>query len=51
MQEQESLSALTALMQEPGSPEVQKLTVKEDDSKEPNQVVSYSIVIDVKSRV
>ncbi|XP_018520897.1 uncharacterized protein si:ch211-149e23.4 [Lates calcarifer] len=47
----ESLSALTALMQEPGSPEVKKPMVTEKDSKEHAQVVNYSIVIDVKSTV
>ncbi|XP_070762552.1 uncharacterized protein [Enoplosus armatus] len=48
---QESLSALTALMQEPGSPEVKKPAVTEKDSKEYAELVSYSIVIDVKSTV
>ncbi|XP_040901606.1 uncharacterized protein si:ch211-149e23.4 isoform X2 [Toxotes jaculatrix] len=48
---QESLSALTTLMQEPGSPEVKKPDVTEKDSKEYSQLVSYSIVIDVKSTV
>ncbi|XP_067364628.1 uncharacterized protein si:ch211-149e23.4 isoform X2 [Channa argus] len=49
---QESLSALTTLMQEPGSPEVKKPAVTEADSnKEYAQLVSYSIVIDVKSTV
>lgn len=38
-------------MQEPGSPEVKKPPVIEDDSKEYTQLVSYSIVIDVKSTV
>ncbi|XP_028276409.1 uncharacterized protein LOC114445509 isoform X2 [Parambassis ranga] len=43
--EQESLSALTALV--PGSPEVKK----PEDSKQYADLVSYSIVIDVKSTV
>lgn len=51
IQKPESLSALTALMQEPGSPEVKKPMVTEKDSKEHAQVVNYSIVIDVKSTV
>lgn len=39
-------------MQEPGSPEVKKpAAVTEDDSKEYAQLVTYSIVIDVKSTV
>ncbi|XP_059187195.1 uncharacterized protein si:ch211-149e23.4 [Centropristis striata] len=49
--EQECLSALTSLMQEPGSPEVKKPAVTEIDSKEYAQLISYSIVIDVKSTV
>ncbi|TDH14643.1 hypothetical protein EPR50_G00022540 [Perca flavescens] len=48
---QESLSALTSLMQEPGSPEVKKPAVTENDKKEYAQLISYSIVIDVKSTV
>ncbi|CAG6000724.1 unnamed protein product [Menidia menidia] len=44
----ESLSALAALMQEPGSPEVKKPPAASDDSKE---LVTYSIVIDIKSTV
>ncbi|XP_070685452.1 uncharacterized protein [Pempheris klunzingeri] len=48
---QECLSALTSLMQEPGSPEMKKPGVMEKDSKEFAQLVSYSIVIDVKSTV
>ncbi|XP_069017603.1 uncharacterized protein [Embiotoca jacksoni] len=47
----ESLSALTTLMQEPGSPEVKKPVVTEKDSKELAKLISYSIVIDVKSTV
>lgn len=50
-QKPESLSALTSLMQEPGSPEVKKPAVIEKDSKELSHLVSYSIVIDVKSTV
>lgn len=38
-------------MQEPGSPEVKKPAVMEKDSKEFAHLVSYSIVIDVKSTV
>lgn len=51
IQEEEVLSALTGMMQEPGSPEVKKPPVIEDDSKEYTQLVSYSIVIDIKSTV
>ncbi|KAM9853277.1 uncharacterized protein ACBR49_004115 [Aulostomus maculatus] len=47
----ESLSALTALMQEPGSPQVPKPEETRKDSKENAQLLSYSIVIDVKSTV
>ncbi|XP_030008582.1 hemicentin-1 isoform X2 [Sphaeramia orbicularis] len=47
----ESLSALTALMQDPGSPAVKKPAVMDKDSKEYAQLVNYSIVIDVKSTV
>lgn len=47
----ESLSALTALMHEPGSPEVKKPSVTENNRKEQAQLVSYSIVIDIKSTV
>ncbi|XP_051253641.1 uncharacterized protein si:ch211-149e23.4 [Dicentrarchus labrax] len=47
----ESLSALTTLMQEPGSPEVKKPPVTEKDGQQYTQLVSYSIVIDVKSTV
>ncbi|XP_068571384.1 hemicentin-2 [Cebidichthys violaceus] len=47
----ESLSALTSLMQEPGSPEVKKPAVTEINSKEITQLVSFSIVLDVKSTV
>lgn len=39
------------MMQEPGSPEVKKPPVIEDDSMEYTQLVSYSIVIDIKSTV
>ncbi|XP_017271743.2 uncharacterized protein si:ch211-149e23.4 [Kryptolebias marmoratus] len=45
----ESVSALTSLMQEPGSPEVRKPGA--EDSNEYAQLTSYSIVIDVKSTV
>ncbi|XP_032358293.1 uncharacterized protein si:ch211-149e23.4 [Etheostoma spectabile] len=48
---QESISALTSLMQEPGSPEVKKPVVTENDKKEEAQLISYSIVIDIKSTV
>ncbi|XP_022615495.1 uncharacterized protein LOC111232319 [Seriola dumerili] len=47
----ESFSALTTLMQEPGSPDFKKPAVTEKDSKEYAQLISYSIVIDVKSTV
>ncbi|XP_029302477.1 uncharacterized protein LOC115017900 [Cottoperca gobio] len=47
----DSLSALTSLMQEPGSPEVKKPAVTENNSKDYAQLVSYSIVIDVKTTV
>ncbi|XP_030251004.1 uncharacterized protein LOC115568074 isoform X2 [Sparus aurata] len=49
--EQEALSALTTLMQEPGSPEVKKPPATGEGSKEYAHLVSYSIVIDVKSTV
>ncbi|XP_071400914.1 uncharacterized protein [Centroberyx affinis] len=48
---QESLSALTSLMQDPCSPELKKAAVLEGDSQEYAQLVSYSIVIDVKTTV
>lgn len=38
-------------MQEPGSPEVKKPEVTDKDNKEYAQLISYSIVIDVKSTV
>lgn len=44
------MSPLTALMQEPGSPEVKK-PVLGDDSKEYAQLISYSIVFEHKSAV
>ncbi|XP_074535110.1 uncharacterized protein LOC141797538 [Halichoeres trimaculatus] len=47
----ESLSALTTLMQEPASPESKKPSVVDKDSKEYAQLISYSIVIDLKSNV
>ncbi|XP_036929278.1 uncharacterized protein si:ch211-149e23.4 [Acanthopagrus latus] len=49
--EQEALSALTTLMQDPGSPEVKKPPATGEGSKEYAHLVSYSIVIDVKSTV
>ncbi|XP_078785695.1 uncharacterized protein si:ch211-149e23.4 isoform X1 [Oryzias latipes] len=45
--EQESVAALTSLMQEPGSPEVKKPGAAED--KGIAQLDNYSIVLDVKS--
>lgn len=51
IQKKESLSPLTALMQEPGSPEVKKPSVDGKHSEESAKMVSYSIVIDVKSTV
>ncbi|XP_071352296.1 uncharacterized protein [Trachinotus anak] len=48
---EESLSALTTLMQEPCSPDLKNPAVTEKDSKEYAHLVSYSIVIDVKSTV
>ncbi|XP_068441683.1 uncharacterized protein si:ch211-149e23.4 [Clinocottus analis] len=45
----ESLAGLTALMQDPGSPQMKKPAVTE--SKEYAQMVNYSIVLDVKSTV
>lgn len=50
-QKQESLSALTTLMQEPGSPEVKKPPVMGKDSNEYAHLVSFSIVFDEKSTV
>eukprot|EP00066_Takifugu_rubripes_P017607 XP_011606873.1 PREDICTED: uncharacterized protein LOC105417078 [Takifugu rubripes] len=47
---QEAVSPLTALMQEPGSPEVKKPAFG-DDSKEYAQLISYSIVFEHKSTV
>ncbi|XP_034024247.1 uncharacterized protein si:ch211-149e23.4 [Thalassophryne amazonica] len=44
----DSLSALTALMQDPGSPEVKKPTLL---GQEYAQLTNYSIVIDLKSTV
>lgn len=49
--QEEYLSALTSLMQDPGSPEVKKPAVTEKDSKESTPMVNYSIVIDIKSTV
>ncbi|KAM3615504.1 uncharacterized protein V6R79_003162 [Siganus canaliculatus] len=50
--EQECLSALTDQMQEPGSPEVKKPAVADNrEDKEYSQLISYSIVLDVKSTV
>ncbi|XP_061576396.1 uncharacterized protein si:ch211-149e23.4 isoform X2 [Cololabis saira] len=48
--EQESLSALTSLMLDPGSPEVKKPAATAGD-KEYAQLTRYSIVIDIKSTV
>lgn len=50
LQGQEVLSPLTALMQEPGSPEARK-PVMGDDSKEYAQLVHYAIVFEHKSTV
>ncbi|CAN9511221.1 unnamed protein product [Ophioblennius macclurei] len=50
-QRKESLSAFASLMQKPSSPEVTKAAVNGKDSSEQAHLVSYSIVIDVKSRV
>uniref|UniRef100_UPI0037E90F19 uncharacterized protein n=1 Tax=Semicossyphus pulcher TaxID=241346 RepID=UPI0037E90F19 len=47
----ESLSALTTLMQAPGSPDAKKPPVSNTDSNVYAQLVSYSIVIDVKTNV
>ncbi|TKS80762.1 hypothetical protein D9C73_014865 [Collichthys lucidus] len=47
----ESLSPLTALMQEPGSPQVKQPLMTREGDKESAQLISYSIVIDVKSTV
>ncbi|MED6282914.1 hypothetical protein CHARACLAT_003332, partial [Characodon lateralis] len=49
--ERESISALTSLMQEPGSPEVRKPLADMGDSKEYAQLTSFSIVFDAKSTV
>jgi len=38
-------------MQEPGSPEVKKPAAATEESEEYTQLVSYSIVVDVKSTV
>ncbi|XP_074496622.1 uncharacterized protein LOC141770688 [Sebastes fasciatus] len=43
----ESVSTLTSLMTEPGSPQVKKQAGTESDSK----LISYSIVLDIKSTV
>lgn len=51
IQKQESLSPLTALMQEPGSPQVKQPLMTREGDKELAQLISYSIVIDVKSTV
>lgn len=48
IQERESVSALTSLMQEPSSPEVKP---GPEDSKDYTQLTGYSIVIDIKSTV
>ncbi|MEQ2243427.1 hypothetical protein ILYODFUR_007000 [Ilyodon furcidens] len=49
--ERESISALTSLMQEPGSPEVRKPLAEMGDNKEYAQLTSFSIVFDAKSTV
>ncbi|KAM4589547.1 uncharacterized protein V3H82_003650 [Fundulus diaphanus] len=49
--ERESVSALTSLMQDPGSPEVRKPAAEMGDSKEYAQLTSFSIVFDAKSTV
>ncbi|KAM4566712.1 uncharacterized protein PAE49_010225 isoform 1-T1 [Odontesthes bonariensis] len=49
--QRESLSALASLMQMPGSPEVKKPAAATEESKEYTQLVSYAIVVDVKSTV
>ncbi|KAM4628441.1 hemicentin-2 [Polymixia lowei] len=46
-----SLAALTSLMQDPCSPELKKAAAPQSDSQEYAQLVSYSIVIDVKTTV
>ncbi|XP_029963467.1 uncharacterized protein LOC115399947 isoform X2 [Salarias fasciatus] len=50
-QRKESLSAFACLMHEPGSPEVKKPAAAGKDGNEQAHLISYSIVIDVKSRV
>ncbi|XP_029922105.1 uncharacterized protein LOC115369615 [Myripristis murdjan] len=47
----ESSSALTSLMQDPCSPELKKAPVSGGDKQEYAHLVSYSIVLDVKSTV
>lgn len=49
-QGQEVLSPLTALMQEPGSPEARKAVIA-DDGNEYAQFVCYAIVFEHKSTV
>ncbi|XP_014909178.1 uncharacterized protein LOC106960552 [Poecilia latipinna] len=49
--ERESVSALTSLMHEPGSPEVRKPLAGMDGSKEYAQLTSFAIVFDAKSTV
>ncbi|KAM9318316.1 uncharacterized protein KZ484_022617 isoform 2-T2 [Pholidichthys leucotaenia] len=49
--QRESLAGLTALMQEPGSPQMKKPEGTEKDSEEYAHLVGYAIVIDVKSTV
>ncbi|KAM8904565.1 uncharacterized protein AB9W97_008164 [Spinachia spinachia] len=50
-EKKESLAGLTSLIQGPGSPEVKKSAVAENKSEEYAQMVSYSIVVDIKSTV
>ncbi|XP_043974954.1 uncharacterized protein si:ch211-149e23.4 [Gambusia affinis] len=47
----ESISALTSLMHEPGSPEVRKPLAGMDGGKEYAQLTSFAIVFDAKSTV
>ncbi|XP_023207186.1 uncharacterized protein LOC102227050 [Xiphophorus maculatus] len=49
--ERESVSALTSLMHEPGSPEVRKPLAGMDGGKEYAQLTSFAIVFDAKSTV
>lgn len=49
IQKKESLAALTSLMQDPGSPQVKKWAGTEHNNKVYAQMVSYSIVLDIKT--